>query len=274
MSKYKYDNKYDNEYEFRIFGLKRSGNHTILAGIMSTFNENEVYLHNNVQIIKNLFIGDLNRKNGRRPFDNKDIDFFDRLTNRLTDQDNYSKKGRLNKKKCIIHTYEDKSLSIISEIKTVNIGKSKNIFNVIILRDPYNMLASRIAFVNKNKDLQKKHFTKFITPEDIMILWKEYAREFLNITNNVPNKICINYNKLVTDQQYKREIYHKLMLDPEKVDDNIILGFGRGSSFIGQNLEINKNEYNERWKKVDIKQYIDTESETLSELIFGIIIDS
>lgn len=261
----------DNEYEFRIFGIKRSGNHSVLAGIISTFNSNEVYLHNNVQKLSDIFINDQNKNSGRRPFNNTDTDFFGRLANRLVDEKLYTVENRLSKKKCLIHTYEDRPLSLITDINKLNLGSSKYLYNIIVLRDPYNTLASRETFIIKNPDIQKRPITRFLNHTDTMNLWKQYAKEFLGITNNISNKICINYNKLTTDLQYKKDVYCKMNLDTDKLDDNIVLNFGRGSSFIGHKLEPNKNEYNERWKKVDVSKFIDDEATTLSNTIFGVI---
>lgn len=45
-------------------------------------------------------------------------------------------------------------------------------------------------------------------------LWIDYAKEFLQETNYLPNnKVCVNYNLWVSDVNYRREVANRLNLD-------------------------------------------------------------
>lgn len=190
----------------------------IVATIMSCFEENEVYYFNDVQDTVNLFESNLT-------YNNTDTELFGELGKKLVTPDKYYIDNLvLDNKKCIIQTYEDKDLNIINEINKQHIGKSMNIFNIIILRDPYNMVASRLKYCETvGPDT--------LVNDDIINLWKSYAYEFIGTTNIIDNKILISYNKFISDDEYKFEIMNKLKLLHKNPEYNHVLGFGGGSSF-------------------------------------------
>jgi hypothetical protein len=248
--------------EYRIFGLRRSGNHMIIAAIISCFDKQEVHYYNDVVNPTNL-VGQLSRS-----YHNKSVDKLMELSDRLVDKSAYNVNIIKNShKRCLIHTYEDKNLDIINSINKQNFNSVK-IYNILILRDPYNWLASRIQHYKKNVGCT-------VVNEKILNLWKNYAREFLSETNTLGiGKIVINYNKFIIDEHYRREIATKLNLDANKMKIDAVLGFGKGSSFTDLKKVENKNSYNERWKlfqnNVVFKNWInDKELRELSNKIFG-----
>jgi hypothetical protein len=253
-----------NENEYRIFGMRRSGNHMIVSAIVSCFGNNEVYYFNDIDDPHKLFA------TAAKTFSSLNKDKFGNLANKLVHRDKYYIKNIVSsKKQCLIQTYEDKNLSLINKIDKQLIGKSINKYNIIILRDCFNWLASRLQHVNKHNVIWTT-----ITKNTIA-LWKQYAREFLGETNYFGNnKILINYNKFVTDEDYRKEIAAKLNLDYAKMSTDHVLGFGRGSSFTGTKANNNKDSYNERWKlfknNAQFKELIsDPEMILLSNKIFG-----
>lgn len=211
------------DYDFRIFGLRRSGNHAIIAWILSAFEDNSVYYFNDV------------------------LHDYDKLYNTMMISCDDEKMGNAGcklvqnpkwneHKRCIIQTYEDCPLTIINEIDKQNIP-AKYRFNILILRDIHNLVASRLELY-RNGSI----FTE--VTQDLLSLWNDHAKEFLQ-----PNTInvCINYNKWNHDKIYRNNIAQQLNIQPRE-ELKLTLRFGNlndttGSSFTDGKL------YNVRWHK-------------------------
>ena len=262
-----------NDYEFRVFGLRRTGNHMLISAIISTFNDNEVYYFNDIQNPERVFAGQIfGSYSTRRGLHNKDTRWCGTVAPKLVDESAYQVKELMKSdKKCFIHNYEDHQLNIVQRINTQNYGKSDKVFNILILRDPYNLIASRIKFMRTNRVVRATKST--------VNMWKQYAKEYLGETNILgKNKIVVNYNKFVTDKDYQKEIIDKLGLNHDNLSLEHIMGFGKGSSFTQQKPVTDKTEYHERWKQfVDDKLFIsltnDPELKRLSNKIFGSIMN-
>lgn len=255
--------------EYRIFGMRRSGNHFIISSIMSCFNKNEVYFFNDLPDPINIY------KSLNRAYHDGNVDKFPQLADRLVTKDMYNYDNIINSnKKCLIQSYEDNDLNIVIRLNEQNIGKTINKFNILILRDCYNWLASRLQHVKKHKVGTTK-----VTP-NIINIWKQYAKEYLGITNYLGNnKILINYNQFVIDKEYQKDIIEKLSLDYKLLNTDVVSAFGKGSSFVGMKCDDNKQNYNERWKVYmndpTFKKLIDDpELIELSDKIFGKIYSS
>jgi hypothetical protein len=90
---------------------------------------------------------------------------------------------------------------------------------IMILRDPFNNLASRI-----------RHPDKFLREEKALRLWHSYAEEFVGDTNYLQNCVKINYNKWISDKGYRKTIAGNF---GGLKNDNIhyVSYHGNGSSF-------------------------------------------
>jgi hypothetical protein len=75
---------------------------------------------------------------------------------------------------------------------------------ILILRDPFNHLASKRA-ANPERDID------FGRQE--AELWKTYAREYLGETKFIPDKVCINFNEWFSDAAYREQLSNRLNLD-------------------------------------------------------------
>ena len=168
-----------NEVEIRVAGMRRSGNHAIINWLVSHYNDSVCFL-NNCEIgnpLVNYGKDSLDKFNGNSLFD-------------------FEKEGQgdFRKKDCLIYSYEDKLLEdIFTEHFNDNhnkwLGKSKYRYDVLILRDPFNMFASRLFRWSRTKEFI------FRSKKD-SALWKSYAREYLGRTSLLShNKIVINYNR-------------------------------------------------------------------------------
>lgn len=228
-----------NEKDYRIFGLKRSGNHMVIGSIISSFDDGEVFFINDIRTPRTPLTGS-RPKTTRCYLTNKDKIFMGNLTSKLVSAEKYTLPVFRNNRKVLIQSYEDFGLSAITEINKQDIGKSEHYYNVIILRDPYNWIASRIKLKQKIQDIS--------VDNQIIDLWKQYAREFLGETNILgEQKVCVNYNKFIIDQNYQKEICDMLGIAHEKMSLDHQLNFGFGSSFTGLEKS-DPSSYNNRYK--------------------------
>ena len=132
---------------------------------------------------------------------------------------------------CIIKTFESKHPSIYSSDKDLN---------VIILRNPFNILASSLKYKEnggKSSDVRSDEY--------LLSLWIIYANEYLGITNIIKNKILILYDFFILDKNYRNKISNLLNFSSD-IDILITLEMGGGSSF----NNIDKN-YLHRYKEYD-----------------------
>ena len=178
-------------------------------------------------------------------------------------------------------SFEDQSIiyknPIITNLEII--GSFTHMYHVIILRDPFNMFASRIAYLRLNPRSGMRK-----TPhKHIRNIWKEHAKEFLGQTNYLSNKICVNYNKWFTSKEYRDSILEqkiddeaeqKILNRQPKRPPAAVSSFDRGREFIHH---AQKMKVLDRWQQ--IKQYdefeevykplFDQEIIDLSRQIFG-----
>ncbi len=258
-------NKIINDVEIIVIGMRRSGNHAIINWLIPHYKGQVCFLNN--------------CSPGENPF----------LTSEkapLKCDGNFNleeeKKGNLSKKNCLIYSYEDIDISKVFN-KTFKknhdkwVGKSKKQYIVLILRDPFNLLVSRIMgrYFEKRKMPPKKFFYRKKQ------LWKIYAREFLKKQNRInKNKIIINYNSWFLSKDYRKSITDKLGLKLNDSRINEVPRIYMGSSFTGTkfNGKANKMKVLERWKFLINNNFYrelinDKELIELSDKIFGKIID-
>ena len=249
-----------NDVEIRVLGMRRSGNHPIINWLASHYKGRVCFLNN--------------CKPGLNPFSNFAGDSIKFIKNYPINLDKEGK-GKFSKKKCLIHSYEDKFPKDVFNNKDFEknhdkwLGKSKKCYNVLILRDPFNLFASRLFFCLHNK--------KNIEKSRNIHLWKEHAKEYLGITNFIKeNKIVINYNLWFLSKDYRKEIAKKfgLRLNDEKIFD--VPAYGKGSSFEWRKFDrkANKMKVLERWKIMASNKFYrpvleDEELKKLSDNVFG-----
>lgn len=170
-------------------------------------------------------------------------------------------------------SYEEYNLDIPSDSHFDNLGIFNKRYNIIILRDVFNLFASRL----KHKGLRRE---TLIGKKKFIRMWKNYAKEFLGDTNNVPDKLCINYNKWFSSFDYRRNLEKSLGF--ELCDDGLddVPVKGHGSSFDGKKFD-GMGRYmkvKKRWKNmVSDKKYVSLFNDdliSLNDRIFGNLISS
>lgn len=212
-----------NKKELRIIGLRRVGNHAIVEWIKAQVNGKIEHL-NNLEVRCNPY---------RHKFEHI-IDFHPEHANWAFKHYKPLAKGKFIATDCLICGYEDHDLASISDpiierLHDVYLGKSNKRFDIIIMRDPFNLFASRLKSGMVNVRSKK------LTAVD---LWIQYAREFLNETNYLKhNKICINYNRWFADLEYRKQLANQLEIKFSDAGMDRVVSLGGGSSFDGQYMD-------------------------------------
>jgi hypothetical protein len=230
-----------NDLELRAIGLMRSGNHAILEWIQQQFAGEPVCFLNNVghgdhdpfascvQMVLSGLDADMNLEHLRRI-----------------------------KKRLLIYSYEDREIldangrDFLASVrdpeffarKAEYLGPSRRTLEMLIIRDPFNCMASRLKMIATRGALGGA-----TNPNRIIENWKAMAREALALVEAPdPGRAVVSYNHWATDEHYRRELCRRL---GGRFDDQTmsrISEFGGGSSFDGRELSI--GEIIANWPKL------------------------
>ncbi|EDX84264.1 hypothetical protein S7335_1961 [Synechococcus sp. PCC 7335] len=240
-----------NDKEIRVVGLRRTGNHAIMNWIRKQ-QRGEIFYINNALINVNPYrdVYEEQVRIAKKP----DISGW-----RTDNLEKWKKEalGDFSYKDCLVYSYEDQPMEkmcdpAFEKKHDIYFGKSRIRYDLILLRDPFNLFASRLrASRRKNPTAGSIDFMKVKSRHHTLPqLWIDYAKEYLNETNYLSNvKVPVNYNQWVNDSAYRRQLAETLGLEftDSGVDD--VMTNGGGSSFDGTNLQGKATEMSvlERW---------------------------
>ncbi|NET43927.1 hypothetical protein [Okeania sp. SIO2B3] len=269
-----------NQKEIRVLGMRRCGNHAIINWIKSQ------------QTGKCQFINDIPKTN---PYRYKYENLRERFPQYKKEIEGYRQQAQGNfvKKDCLIYSYEDYVVQQVTNDLIFNVkhdlyfGKSAIRYDVIIIRDPFNLLASRLQKHKKFLEdpnhqenylsvSRRNYLLARYSNKTMVDLWIDYAKEYLGETNYLKhNKICVNYNQWFADVEYRRNIAEKLQIEFSDAGIDRVTSFGGGSSFEGKefNKKATSMDVLNRWQKVSddpqYKKFFNQEIFEYSERIFG-----
>lgn len=104
--------------------------------------------------------------------------------------------------------------------------------DVLLIRDPFNLFASRISMGRGgHTSFCKNHAEDYFRAS--IVLWKQHAREFLGDTNYLPGHVGIFYDRWLIDAGYRRDIAYRLGVMPDESALTVVAKEGGGSSFEG-----------------------------------------
>jgi hypothetical protein len=213
-----------NVVEYRIAGVRRSGIHAVAMWVFDQSRGRRVLLN------------DVNPL--RDPWQN--------LAN-IVVPDGAAPLRKDEPRDCLMLIFEDRRLEAIAGSTTHRfVGASRQVHTILVLRDPFNLLASRLRWTKKPGAAAR--LTDPIVGRD---LWLEYAREFVGHTTVLPSAMRVNYNRWVTDAGYRTTIGRRLGLpQPHQPMKNVPF-FGGGSSFDGQQYDgrAGKMRLFDRWRE-------------------------
>jgi len=227
----------------RVISVRRSGQHAIINWIQNQTIGN-VCFYNNVRRDRGIY----------------------------TSSDNKETRLRLNSGKfTLIYNVEN---ARIPPPENPGAGEYEIWMNVLILRDPLNCFAS---YLNADWPWDKRFKESSKHRKKVVSLWKAHAREFVCETNYLENKIPVNYNDWVANENYRSEIAEKLGIDFTDKGINETPVYGLGSSFSNSaeltNKEDETQKYLLRWKAYEkdprfLEIFADSELLNLCNAIF------
>ena len=256
------------EKENRFTGISRSGNHAIINWVIKQLNGSFCFLNCTEPKQNPYFTARPLNPAGKV------------LETNLIDLDlQAEQKGNFQKKKHLLYSHEDCFLGpldhkIFKENHDLWVGKSEHFQDVLILRDPFNLFASRIKS-GLIEGHNTHHGTSPISRRTLIRIYKQHAREFLGINNYLRNKICVNYNKWASSKNYRKHIAEEMGIPFTDDGFEEVKEVAGGSSFDGISYsgKASTMKVNSRWKafegEKDFWNLFDVELVELSEKIFG-----
>ncbi|CUH36900.1 hypothetical protein JSE7799_01248 [Jannaschia seosinensis] len=245
-----------NDLEIQVLGMSRSGNHAICNWIFNQADEPKLLL--------NCAEGKTNPFVTCRPFSSGQPGW--RETPEPARHGAAPKAGT--ERALLMHSYEDSWLAhaFSKELEAHHdmwLGPSRRRVRLLILRDPYNLCASRMRM------------GATLSPHVLRQMWKQHAREALDDTRKVENKVIVLYNRWSTEAAYRRDIAEELGLNFTDAGADQVPRTMGGSSFDGTSFDGRAAEMatNERWKAYvrdpDYRAIFDTEMVSLATRLFG-----
>jgi hypothetical protein len=247
-----------NQNEWRVVGMSRSGSHAVINWLLAQAEGRTCFL-NCAEPKSNPFTGMRPMGSGAAYLVNYDGFDLER-----------EQRGKFSPKEYLIYSHEDCYLGTMrggpwEEQHDAWVGPSAVRRDVLILRDPFNLFASRLKFGIGE-----------VPPARAMQIWKQHARQFLGERRVLPRPpALISYNQWFQDREYRGRIAEELGLrftDAafEKVPDT-----AGGSSFDGLRYRrrASKMKVLDRWREFlrdeEYRSLFDDEVLRLSEAIFG-----
>ena len=222
------------EKEIRVFGMKRSGNSTTASFIYGCLKSNEVIVFKNT----NLSFNPVSNLRRRR------IELFDKAIVEAEGGAKYFINGAEHMPIPIIrellkpvYCYDGERERLA--IKYKKDFFSRDVYNMVLLRSPHNNLAGILKSRSRRHMAEvSEYYLGFLD------LWLQYAEEVLCITDHIPNKIIVLFDKMVSSRSYRESI--SSALDIPYTEDGI--------NFIGKNIgdSFKTYRYHPKWWTADI----------------------
>lgn len=227
-----------NNFEIQFFGLQRSGNHGVITWLLQQFEQPQYFL-NNVAHFEDPFTH----------YRHSDV------PNMVPLSRNNTESVRESKKELLLYSYENLFLPKLAQQALVPnseiaIGRSENCSQVLIIREFYNWIVSRL----KLYEVVGQNIDKKIAIPMLVDLWVIYAREFSKQSSFL--KICpvhILFDLWVVDPVYREGILNQLGI-AMRDNSNGRVPQGGGSSFAEDQgrPQVSTEGVLNRWQKADI----------------------
>ncbi len=234
-------------HNVNVVGMRRSGNHFICGLVVQSFKDKQVNWFDNLDSI--------NLQKHMTPF------------HHITENDKRVNSRAISRKlrndnpflfpdetDCILEGYYDYDLEMLGKRRYSPLSGSNSQCTVLILRDLFNMCASRFLCSSKlgRVDLVG-------VDDHIKEVWKSYAREYLGETSFLGEVVPANYNLIVSEQFDNislRNFIGLLGKDYSEMDRDSVMKFMGGSSFPNLNERNNESDgrerYNERYLQLPL----------------------
>lgn len=234
---------------WKVFGLQRSGNHAILNWVNGLDVENSLFF-NNVKVGKPLLekSSGVSVPPGVRAYAERVGG--KKIINKHYLNDFKSNGGRL------VVSYENYDVSRFNSTELNSdifnlFGEPVVQHNLVVLRNPFNMLVSAEKLVRQAALLQNRNepWVRQVLNKRLE-LWKAYA--FLTVcpeTVNMGSFIPVVFDKWVVDKTYRNNLSESLGYVNKDLFKDFVSDAGNGSSFVGEELK-NTTDVLHRWSKM------------------------
>ena len=218
------DKAFANQIEIRVIGQMRSGNHVIVDWLRSLYGQRSVCFLNNIlhgDCDPFLNCEGFDHTHAVRPIKRRDLKAVDRDVLILSYEDRKSlDQGDVDLLTSVLGQEYAQGLAAY-------VGNSRHHFDVVIVRDPFNCLASRLALLRQRGGMGGL--------EDIGMIkrhWKEIARLIhAPAVKGDRERVVISYNRWLVDQAYRSDLGGRLLATAEQGIPDQISRYGGGSSF-------------------------------------------
>lgn len=262
---------YPQELCMRVFALRRSGHHALLNWIRYQLPHRH-WLLNDCRLGENPFRGAVlessviqGRWHEHRVF---------HLAREIAGQHAY--KGAL------IYNFEESDLRQVSRLMPVSseaewLGGAGRRLDLLILRDPFNLLASKLKWAYG--DVERPSKPSLDEVSEARDLWKVHAREFLGETNHLADLVTLSYNDWFLHRSYRDRKAAEIGFQNEDKGLSTVARWGptlSADSFDGLRFDGRAQDMKvlERWRRFTDDDFFrelvaDAELHRLSALIYG-----
>lgn len=169
----------------------------------------------------------------------------------------------------LMHSYEDSWLGHAFSVALERnhdrwLGPSRRRIDLLVLRDPFNLFASRLRM------------GAGLSPDVARRMWKQHAREALGATRRLRNDpVVVLYNRWASDPGYRREIADRLGLRFSDRGFDEVSACAGGSSFDGVAFDgrASRMATGERWRSfvgdAHYRRHFDAETVAMAQALFG-----
>ena len=245
-----------NHIELHVLGMSRSGNHAITDWIFGQATGRKLLL-NCAEGKTNPFLTCRPLEDGVPWRAEPSIDI------------EAERRGRFSPKDLLIHTYEDSWLGHafsrdFAAHHDAWVGPSRRRIELVILRDPFNLFASRMRMGCS------------LSPKIAPRIWRQHARVALSPgSSGHVERRAVLYNRWVENRAYRRDLAEYLGLPFTDRGFDSVAKCGGGSSFDGTAYDGRAAAMptGERWRRYadsgEYRSLLDPQLLQISERIFG-----
>lgn len=235
-----------NKREMRVYSAIRFGHHGIINWIVHHFENNKVCYFDSLEPKQDTIYTKPNLKRyckTRASYNSNSPTqpYFDESNFKQLSMQDFIRMD----KECLIHSYQKMiTRREVRDIHKQYNGKSEEVRDIVIIRDPYNHLASKFVgkkIISRYAKNQISHIKKF---------YKEALSHKV-----LPNGIVINYNQWVLSEEYRQSVSTKLCIKFSDVGLKVMATCG--SSFDGMFYDGKADEMKvlNRWRNVCKKKW-------------------
>jgi hypothetical protein len=237
-----------NQSEIRVLAMRRSGHHAVIHWLLCQ------------AAGPALFLNDVSRDERGRLRGNR----FSRYLHLPEEEVARDRAGDWVAKELLVWNLEDRGVTELADFcrRTSGRGASGQVRHLVVVRDPWNWLASRFRAEPGDP----------LDGGAALARWKEQVRECLGRTAVLPDRLVVSFNRWVADAAYRRALAVELGLAFDDAGFREVEWPG-GSSFGSEGVRADNAVVLSRWRESAadplFRTAFDLETVELAEAFFG-----